>query len=85
MAADVRDHEASSNGVGNDAARVRTLTSTDDDPGTTIKLSAPTHQLLRQLRTRLRRQNDAVIRKALRMLAASETGQVQTDDEWADS
>lgn len=83
--ADVRDREAGSNGVGAGAAPTPTSTSTNDDDGTTIKVSAPTHQLLRQLRNRLRRQNDAVIRKALRMLEASETGKAQSDDEWADS
>ena len=44
-----------------------------------------THKLVRQLAMRLGRSNDAVIRRAIRMLdQATKAEQVKSDDDWAD-
>lgn len=85
--ADTDTRQAPTNGVGSDEASTPTSTRTRKSTadGTTVKVSTSTYELLQAIRTRLDKRNDAVIRKALRLLDAKEPGRAQTDDEWADS
>lgn len=92
--ADTETRQSHTNATPAAAAPARTPTHTPtrtnpydfgSDTGTTVKLSTPTHRLLRECRERSGKRNDAVIRKALRLLSKELPERVETDDEWADS